>query len=263
MSWQRIPEKFSSKHGKNLGKLVFLKVPSGATWTVELANSNGEVWLCNGWKEFSEYYSICFGHFLVFRYEGNSNFHVLIFDTTASEIEYPFHGEQSNMNPNGNLREPETDVSIEILDEFPICRMRKTTSNRADNEKDVSVEISEDPPTCRNRRETKLVPDLTSCEMMRTKNIPMDFAKKYLNGEQNSKITLRISEGRTWTVKRYSTTTSGKCTLSWSSFARDNNLKVGDVCAFELDTGIELSLNVTIFRAGEYQNDDRKDKVVI
>ncbi|XP_057490631.1 uncharacterized protein LOC130776407 [Actinidia eriantha] len=298
------------------------------------------------------------------------------------------------MNPDGNLREPETedmevddsveilddfptcqtkreeiprrdeiekDVFIEILDEFPRCRMRKPTSNRADNEKDVSVEISVDPPTCRNRRETKLVPDLTSCEM-RTKvtckmhnncnlqefspdiqsrriqtrgskhanpkmdvklhlkratkedftggaiqsqiplsasmdrifialqraraftsknpffvvymrpsyisnkyglNIPKDCAKKYLNGEQNNMITLRISEGRTWTVKRYSTTTSGKCTLGWSSFPRDNNLKVGDVCAFELDTGIELSLNVTIFRAGEYQNDDRKDKLVI
>ena len=34
-------------------------------------------------------YSICYGYFLVFEYQGNSNFHVLVFDKPATEIQYP------------------------------------------------------------------------------------------------------------------------------------------------------------------------------
>ncbi|GFY89971.1 hypothetical protein Acr_07g0001680 [Actinidia rufa] len=46
-------------------------------------------WLHDGWKEFSEHHSISCGFFLVFNYEGNSKFNVLIFDLSASEIHYP------------------------------------------------------------------------------------------------------------------------------------------------------------------------------
>ncbi|KAM7506962.1 hypothetical protein LguiA_017415 [Lonicera macranthoides] len=64
--------------------------------------SNGEVWLQEGWKEFSNHYSIGLWQFLVFRYEGNSHFHVLIFDMSASEIEYPtpknIHEERTDLN---------------------------------------------------------------------------------------------------------------------------------------------------------------------
>lgn len=34
----------------------------------------------------------------------------------------------------------------------------------------------------------------------------------------------------------------------WNTFARDNNLKVGDVCVFVLLKGIPVSLEVIIFR---------------
>ncbi|KAG5535735.1 hypothetical protein RHGRI_023483 [Rhododendron griersonianum] len=114
-----IPMKFTSQYGKNLGNHVFLKVPSGAVWKVELERSNGVVWMCNGWKEFAKHYSIGYGHLLVFRYNENCKFNVLIFDTSASEIEYPVsatHGEQTNINGNGNSKNPVTEDAIEIDD---------------------------------------------------------------------------------------------------------------------------------------------------
>ena len=52
-----------------------------------LKRGDGEVWVDGGWREFVKYYSIGYGHFLVFRYEVNSIFHVLIFDMTTAEIE--------------------------------------------------------------------------------------------------------------------------------------------------------------------------------
>lgn len=49
------------------------------------------MWFHEGWQNFVEFNSIDYGHFLVFRYNGNSNFLVLLFDKTATEIQYPMN----------------------------------------------------------------------------------------------------------------------------------------------------------------------------
>ncbi|MBA0643335.1 hypothetical protein Goklo_027642, partial [Gossypium klotzschianum] len=69
-------------------------------WKVELTKCDGKIWCENGWLEFSNHYSLYIGHLLVFRYDGNSNFHVIIFDRTATEIQYPYtsnYHRQSNV----------------------------------------------------------------------------------------------------------------------------------------------------------------------
>ncbi|KAK5775181.1 hypothetical protein PVK06_043050 [Gossypium arboreum] len=43
-----------------------------------------------------EHYSLEFGSFLVFRYKRNDHFHVLIFDQSVSEIEYPHSSTEDN-----------------------------------------------------------------------------------------------------------------------------------------------------------------------
>lgn len=86
---QNIPDEFVIKYGADLRDVVFLEVPTGAIWKVELLqNSNGTKYLNNGWNQFKEYYSIAIGYFLLFQYNGNSHFSVCIFDLSASEIEY-------------------------------------------------------------------------------------------------------------------------------------------------------------------------------
>ncbi|KAF5195835.1 B3 domain-containing transcription factor vrn1 [Thalictrum thalictroides] len=83
-----IPEKFITKHGMYLPDVVVLKVPSGIAWQVELRKIDGSVYLQKGWLKFIDHYSICAGHVLVFRYNRKSQFDVLIFDMSCSEIEY-------------------------------------------------------------------------------------------------------------------------------------------------------------------------------
>ncbi|XP_074335333.1 B3 domain-containing transcription factor VRN1-like isoform X3 [Apium graveolens] len=83
------PKKFVTIFGKNLKDSVSLTTPSGSQWLVELKRHKGEVWLQNGWPEFAKFYSICFGYLLVFKYNGDSNFRVSIFEPSALEIDYP------------------------------------------------------------------------------------------------------------------------------------------------------------------------------
>ncbi|MCD7447667.1 hypothetical protein HAX54_032286 [Datura stramonium] len=93
-----IPNEFVMEYGANLGDLVLLEVPNGVVWKVKLQNSNGMIWLNEGWNKFKEYYSIGCGYFLLFRYKGNAQFSVFIFDLSASEIEYP-PGPNEDMTP--------------------------------------------------------------------------------------------------------------------------------------------------------------------
>lgn len=87
-----IPRKFARKHGRRLSGSVRLKIPRGDIWEVKLEKKkkkDGEICLRDGWADFVKHYRISHGYFLVFRYEGGSMFHVIIFNVTACEIDYP------------------------------------------------------------------------------------------------------------------------------------------------------------------------------
>ncbi|XVF01176.1 hypothetical protein REPUB_Repub04eG0065900 [Reevesia pubescens] len=117
---QKIPNKFAEKFWHELSSVATFIVPNGRNWEIRLTKAaNGVIWVDQGWHEFVEYYSIRFGHFLVFRYERNSSFKVLIFDKTACEVEYPSYVLPSDDQYEKNLiyldSETEEDDSIEVL----------------------------------------------------------------------------------------------------------------------------------------------------
>lgn len=84
-----IPTNFMNMHGKDLSDVVYLNVLNGGERRVELSKRNVGAWFEDGWKEFVSFYSIVLGHFILFRYDGNSRFLVVIFDMSACEIDYP------------------------------------------------------------------------------------------------------------------------------------------------------------------------------
>ncbi|MBA0562498.1 hypothetical protein Golob_007537, partial [Gossypium lobatum] len=82
-------------------------------------------------------------------------------------------------------------------------------------------------------------------------SIPYKFVNQYLDEEKEEAI-LRVSDGRTWVVKFAVKVVTGgqhkaEFSHTWRSFARDNNLEVGDVCVFELINRNENSFKVSIF----------------
>ncbi|PNT41283.1 hypothetical protein POPTR_004G147000v4 [Populus trichocarpa] len=100
----KIPKKFVNKYGDELSSVATLTVPCGRICLVELQKVNGKLWFHKGWHEFVECYSIRVGYFLVFIYEGKSNFNVHMFDLTVSEIKNPCNSlsqlqESSHDNP--------------------------------------------------------------------------------------------------------------------------------------------------------------------
>ncbi|KAJ6342985.1 hypothetical protein OIU78_010829 [Salix suchowensis] len=112
-----LPQKFVTRYGMDLTNLAHLKV-HGEAWEIELTKCDGKVWLQKGWKEFAEHYSVACDHFLVFEYEGNCDFRVLIFDNSATEMDYPLK--------NNHEERMEESNSVEILDNFsPSRRTRK------------------------------------------------------------------------------------------------------------------------------------------
>lgn len=111
----KLPDAFTRKYRHELQESVFLTVANGVCWQVELVHyENGCSLLQKGWKEFAEFYSIKIYHFLVFQYKRDSRFHVLIFDPTASEIDYPSSSSSnSGENRSANLC-VEPDIGPEV-----------------------------------------------------------------------------------------------------------------------------------------------------
>ena len=67
---------------------------------MEVKKCGSKVFFCKNWQLFTEHYSICYGCYVDFKYEGNSKFNVVIYETNSFEICYPFIIGKTNGEPN-------------------------------------------------------------------------------------------------------------------------------------------------------------------
>ncbi|KAG1362104.1 putative B3 domain-containing transcription factor VRN1, partial [Cocos nucifera] len=82
-----IPKKFAKNFKDELFQNIQLKGPSGNLWHVGLSNDAGDMIFNDGWKQFVEDHYIKEDDHLVFKYNGNLCFSVLIFDQNGCEKE--------------------------------------------------------------------------------------------------------------------------------------------------------------------------------
>ncbi|XP_057542858.1 B3 domain-containing protein REM16-like [Amaranthus tricolor] len=76
-----IPRKFSDNVKAKLQETVTLKAPNGtASWQVKLMPSDDALILKDGWSEFLNAFSVQMNDIMIFKYTGESCFHVQIFD---------------------------------------------------------------------------------------------------------------------------------------------------------------------------------------
>jgi hypothetical protein len=75
-----LPKTFSNNVKKKLPENAVLKGPGGVVWDIELTTRDGIVYFTNGWQQFVKDHSLKENDFLVFKYNGESLFEVLIFD---------------------------------------------------------------------------------------------------------------------------------------------------------------------------------------
>lgn len=97
-----------------------MKGPSRDIWKVSLVRRSDQFVFGDGWKGFVADQSLAMGDFLLFRYDGNSRFKVLVFDSTACEKKEAFlarpNVEEGNMVVEEN-NEYEEDVRVKEEEE--------------------------------------------------------------------------------------------------------------------------------------------------
>ncbi|KAJ4838357.1 hypothetical protein Tsubulata_019997 [Turnera subulata] len=225
-----IPPMFTRKYGKDLPSTVILIVPTGATWRVELVRCGAEIWLQNGWKEFADYYSLTYGHLLLFQYKGNYDFHVLIFDRSATEIEYPLgslHRDEQGFQDQ-EVEESETDISIEIIEER-LFSGRSDVASKPSNKKQKPS---------KTESASKMQP-MSSVQKARA----LSRASAFKSTNPFFKIVKQPS-----CVHGGSRMNLVYFLAGWKEFVEDNNLGVGDVCVFEMINEKYMMFHVYIFR---------------
>ncbi|CAL2271922.1 unnamed protein product [Prunus armeniaca] len=259
----KIPMKFSTRYGENLSSPVHLKLPSGLEMEIELRRSNdGWVWFDKGWPEFSKLCSLDYGNSLVFGYEGNSNFSVFIFDKTATEIEYP----KPEME--------ETDSDSEEDDETGHARGEIIRENDMPTKKDFGgssssrIFLGRMHPLTKGEKalaleranafESEYPYFLVAIQPVYIHrgylHLPSEFARRHLVKQRARNIILKILDGRTWVVEFKYETSITRFQRGWLAFARDNNLKVGDVCVFVL-----IDCNERLFEVFFYRTNNAED----
>ncbi|KAJ8747587.1 hypothetical protein K2173_014543 [Erythroxylum novogranatense] len=278
----RIPAKFGKKFGNELSDVATLILPNGRTWQVELTRFHNQIWFDAGWHEFVEHNSIGCRFLLVFTYRGSSNFDVLIFDTTACEIQYPSDSRTSEGPNYGKTRRINDEDETEDMELVEVsgrkipsprsfsCKSRafddsasKGESSKRHTEEDHNV-ANEMFTSGLTRASQESERAIHAARMFKPKNpsfmtalrpynfynhfwqhVPGEFAKRYM-AKILGYIKLHVPDGRQWPV-RVLRKKRGGLTLGrgWNEFFRENDLKIGDVCVFEImkkNSGLKVSI---------------------
>ncbi|KAL6219529.1 hypothetical protein ACLB2K_007288 [Fragaria x ananassa] len=173
------------KYGQDISNSACLKLPSGAEWPVKLTRCNGKVWFEKGWPEFSMFFSLDYGDFLLFRYEGNSVIQVCIFDRTATEIDYPIA--MLGMEETDHEDEEDDDISIEILEDSPPRpEVKREKSPLPWHSRGAAVQLED------NRNSMKVESDCSmDCGMASVNPSPFDIGNKNKGSETSGEVAER------------------------------------------------------------------------
>ncbi|KAJ7982706.1 B3 domain-containing protein [Quillaja saponaria] len=223
----RIPRKFVRDFGHELSAVATIKAPDGRIWKMSIENSEEDTWFRDGWHEFVNYYSIGVKYMVLFMYVGNSEFHVNMTDhQTCTQIHFHPYNNQS-------IHEEENDE--EKIEEIIISddEDNHDTSNRSKLNENVMSKPANPSFEVEFRR-----------TYVHSVYVHAAFASKYLK-TCKGKIKLQI-DGKQWPASLYVSCSGKRIGSGWNDFARHNNLKIGDVCVFELINGEEVVLEVKI-----------------
>ncbi|KAG6502658.1 hypothetical protein ZIOFF_034944 [Zingiber officinale] len=237
----RIPPNFLKHISGVKSKRVILHGPSGSKWHVELGRSTEDTFLTTGWPKFVKDHSLNEYEFLVFQYDGNMHFTVLIFDTSACEREDVFSvkpGRKPLQSEAKKEKEKDKGLSLQII-KHEAQESNPMEEERLKAQQAANAFTSPFP---------FIVLRMTPTHVHRPYlNVPNRFSREHLPPEKSSMV-LRDPSGRSWTVN-YSPSLRCQIAKGWTAFVRANKLEEGDFCAFELVGPVELCVH--IFRVVE------------
>ncbi|KAI6706140.1 hypothetical protein NL676_009102 [Syzygium grande] len=192
------------------------------------------------------------------RYEPSSVFHVMIFDMSASEIEYPTDPViMDKTEPECELpllkKEETDDISAKISED---CMIRKCAS-RASPATPVARRCYVPCPAALEMAQNfkskhpMFILVVYPCYLKNSgANVPVKFMRTHIKRSMQV-VTLKHKKDL-WPVKLIKfPRDGGKLSQGWLAFARAT-LCEGDVCVFELTKQSPTVLEVSIFRSSDY-----------
>lgn len=196
-----------------------------SSWLVDLEKINGSLYFHNGWEQFVGDNSLNYGDFLIFTHSGDEKFYVEIYgkdgcqkketlQTSEAEI-FPIP-EDNQIDEKKELAFPDN-IALEEASKFkssyPFFKVLMKPSY-------VTYTTMHIPSSFANRRMTRYVGVVTLLYLDKAWPVKMI---------RNGASTRRFSHG-------------------WVTFAKDNALKAGDVCIFELVDRNDFVFKASIFR---------------
>ncbi|XP_058751117.1 B3 domain-containing transcription factor VRN1-like [Vicia villosa] len=244
-----IPIKFVKKYGQCLPTTICIRTHNGVDWKINLVKSDGKIWFEKGWKEFAEYHSLSHGHLLVFKYEGTSHFEVRIFDKSALEINYPFKRAEVNTEEDCRVRQTRKAYSSFEIGSTSCVKKHKG------KQVNTTLERAEEFKTCNPSFVVVMGESYVGSRFLLS--IPCIFGKTHFDlDKKKGYICFQVlNYEKVWLAKyrirMIATGLKFELTGGWRKFSKDNNLKVGDVCKFELIHKTNMTFQVHIFREDE------------
>ncbi|KAJ1266117.1 hypothetical protein BS78_08G126400 [Paspalum vaginatum] len=262
-----IPDKFAKNF--NWGDSLDLKAPSGEIWNTGIAKHASKVFLMSaGWEDFVKAHELQ-EHFNDMADKGRQSQGYSMSDcedtaTPSQMVGSSFHYASTSKKPVGRhprrrLESPESSndhvkqgaIDEEESDEENAnsnCYYSVTANRLCDEEKEkVSrlVWIQPDNPA--------FVTVLKMSHVRRRSNyliFPSQFAADHLDSRLQEITLLRPNRKEKWCVKYYHTADArGIRNHNFYKFVQDNNLREGDICAFELmKAGRKVTMTVHAVR---------------
>ncbi|KAL7254483.1 hypothetical protein ACSBR1_008795 [Camellia fascicularis] len=240
--------------GKTSGS-VFLTGPSGNTWQVNFIQKEDGLFFHEGWSAFAKDHFAEYGDFFVFKYNGDFDFIVMVFDKSACEKEAAFHAkctqDISNFVRNkGNKRVKlqENASSHEAFEGVPKSRTNTQSKATYRKNEDGGHELSMWEGTHEKKATHRpfFVSRMTKGNVKQVfiLYLPPSFVMEHFPSYKNRQIVLRNQEGNQWIVKLIRRASCGSFCAGWPAFVRDNRVKEGDTCRFELVSKFEMLVHI-------------------
>ncbi|CAM8942092.1 unnamed protein product [Rhodiola kirilowii] len=242
-----IPIEFGDYMGERKSGSAELVRSSGQTWRVELLEDGKDLYFTDGWPNFVEDNMIQNGEFLFFKFHGNLMFSVVIYDENMCEKGQVSLGNCSR-GRNGIL-----EAGKELNGNRHVKRESAGPSQLEGPLLHSEDKIAGKPAFAVKPFFEKSI-TISHINEGAYLNLPNSFIHEHsLRYESNEKMVLRTSRNLSWKVNiiKY----PGKILLrrGWGIFARENSIRVGDVCKFELLDRLEMMVHVVHCQEGTGQ----------
>ncbi|XP_045090309.1 B3 domain-containing protein Os03g0619600-like [Aegilops tauschii subsp. strangulata] len=231
----RLPDKFVAVHDGREPRKVKLREAGcpHRLWDVEVVfGADRHMYLRRGWEQFARAHDLRLGHFLVLSYDDRkAMLTVKVFDGSMCRRHYQ-HGDFADESVQLNdLQMPSKDYFLSGKCDLTVAQKAKIHEFIAEIRPKIPVFI--------------VLIKKSNIDRRGTLGISKDYALKYFPSEDTNIILQLPRKNKAWKCRLHirpsGMSNPGRRSLNWCPFARDNDVREGDIFLFQPMTNVKQS----------------------